>query len=163
MNKISTVKNIEQLTSQIAQLVRLLESFHETLLAESLALKSNNTDQITEVLPVKQQRSNDLTALTQKIDSELLSEQLSLSKLFSEELSTGLPDTLQKNIHQAIKLSELCHDLNQSNGISIQILGNINQHTIDLISGKGQSDVKLYGSSGEAQPSKSSKKTLGKA
>lgn len=163
MNPISTVKNIEQLTSQIAQLIRLLENFHEALLAESLALKSNITDQISEVLPVKQQCSNELTLLTQEIDSQLLSEQLSLSKLFSTDFSARLPETLQKQILQAKKRSERCHDLNQSNGISIQILSNINRHTIDLISGKEQAGVKLYSATGETQASKTSNKTLGKA
>ncbi|MCF6298361.1 MAG: flagellar protein FlgN [Thiomicrorhabdus sp.] len=157
------IQKIEQLPSQIAQFLQLLETFHETLLSESQALKSNNTDQLSTTILVKSELTEKISLLTQSIENQLKTQQLSLSALLSSTLPSNLPQAMQQNIQRLILLSNQCHDLNQANGISIQILNNINQQTIKIISGQEPPNVKLYGATGETQTSASAKNPLGKA
>lgn len=163
MTHANSLQNIEPLTSQMVQFLSVLETFYKTLLSESQALKNNNTDQITDLLSIKRSLSEEISSLTQQIESFLSTQNLTLSTLFKPDFSSTLPKPLQKNIQQVIDLSNQCHDLNQSNGISIQILSNINQHTLNLISGKESPNIKLYGSTGETKTSNTSKAPLGKA
>ncbi|GKT11098.1 MAG: flagellar biosynthesis protein FlgN [Thiomicrorhabdus sp.] len=155
--------NIEQLTSQTAQLVTLLEDFFKTLQTETLALQANDADQINSILPIKEQQSNEISQLTAEIDKTLLPIELNLTQLFSSEHDLPLTKNAQQQIQNIIKLISDCHNLNQANGMSIQILNNINKQTINLISGKGQPDVSLYGSKGKTTPTSTDKQTLGKA
>ena len=164
MSSLKSIRHIEQLPSQIAQFLSLLEHFYNTLLSESQALKSNDSEQISNILPEKNQLSEEISQLTQTLESQLTRQQLTLASLFDSTLSSNLPQPLQQNIERIVTLSNQCHDLNQSNGISIQILKNLNQHTLNLISGKEPSNVKLYSAKGEAKSSGSTpQKPLGKA
>ncbi len=164
MKSLHSIENIEQLPSHIVQFLSLLERFYNTLLSESKALKINDSEQLSSVLPSKNQLSEDISQLTQTIESLLRTQNLSLAHLFDLSPSSKLSQPLQQNIERIVTLSNQCHDLNQSNGISIQILKNLNQHTLNLISGKEPSNVKLYSAKGEASSSDSThQKPLGKA
>lgn len=159
----NSIQKIEELPSQIAQFLQLLESFKEALLSESQALKSNNTEQLSTTLSVKNELSEKISQLTQAIEQQLNTQQLTLSVLLSPEISPDLPQTMQQNIQRLILLSNQCHDLNQANGISIQILNNINQHTLKILSGQESPNIKLYGARGKTQATKPTKNPLGKA
>lgn len=164
MKSLNSIENIEQLPSHIVQFLSLLERFYNVLLSESQSLKTNNSEKLSSLLPSKSQLSEEISQLTQIIESLLKTQQLSLSHLFNLPPSSKLPHPLQQNIERIVALSNQCHDLNQSNGISIQILKNLNQHTLNLISGKEPSNVKLYSAKGEAKSSDSlHQKPLGKA
>ena len=157
------VLKIEPLPSQIAQFLTLLEAFQSILQSESHALKSNHTDQLATTLSVKSELTEKISLLTQAIEKQLDTQSLTLSTLLSAKLPSNLPQSLQQNIQHLITLSNQCHDLNQANGISIQILNNINQHTLKILSGQESSNVKLYSASGETQTSESTKTPIGKA
>lgn len=162
MMQAETRNTPEQLTSLIAQLIQLLNQFYKTLQLESAALKANSAEETSNLLPTKQQQSTDIAEVTQSLESALQEHNLTLSELFSSDRASKLPPEMQNDIQEIADLSTKCHDLNQANGMSIQILSNINQHVIDLLSGKPKPDVKLYGSSGETEHSKA-KNSLGKA
>ncbi len=157
------ILQIEQLPSQMAQFLQLLDVFQQTLLSESQALKSNLTDQLATTLLTKEKLAEDISLLTQSIEALLKTKQLSLSVLLSTQLPSNLPLSIQQDIQRLITLSNQCHDLNQANGISIQILNKINQHALNIISGQESPNIKLYDASGETQPPESIKKPLGKA
>jgi len=163
MSLTSQSLNIEQLTSQTAQLVGLLETFLDTLQSESSALKSNNPDDINQILPIKEKLSEEVGQVTVQIEKSLSPHDLSLSELLSIERPFKLAPASEKNIQTIIELSQKCNDLNTANGIAIQILNNINQQTIQIISGQEQSNVKLYDAKGESSASGKNKQTLGKA
>ena len=164
MSSLKNILQIEQLPSHIVQFLALLEDFHNVLLSETQALKSNNSDQLSKLLPSKSQLSEDIAQRTKTLESLLNTQQLTLTNLFDSTLSENIPKPLQHNIEQIITLSNQCHDLNQSNGISIQILSNLNQHTLNLVSGKEPSNVKLYSAKGETKSSgQTAQKPLGKA
>lgn len=159
-----SLNSIEQLPSHIVQFLSLLERFYNALLSESQALKTNNSEQLSNILPSKNQLSEEISQLTQTIELLLKTQQLSLTNLFNLPPPSKLPQPLQQNIERIVALSNQCHDLNQSNGISIKILKDLNQHTLNLISGKEASNVKLYSAKGEAKSSDSvHQKPLGKA
>ncbi|VAW46766.1 hypothetical protein MNBD_GAMMA03-1642 [hydrothermal vent metagenome] len=159
----NSIQQIEQFTSQIVQFLTLLETFYQTLSSETQALKTNNTEKISEIIPVKHQLSEQLSQKTQAIESLLQAETLTLATVFTPEFSSQLSSSLRAHIQKVIELSTQCQNLNQSNGISIQILSNINQHAINLVSGKETSNVKLYSASGETHRSTNTNPPIGKA
>ena len=160
---ILTDQSIEQLTSQTAQLATLLTNFLQTLQSETLALQINDSDQITQILSIKEQQSDEITKLTEELNQTLQSAELNLTQLLTSEHSLTLPKNTRQYIQTIVELTTECHNLNQANGMSIQILNNMNQQTMNLISGKGQPSVNLYGSKGESAPATTDKQTLGKA
>ncbi len=161
--QLNDTQTIEQLSSHIVQFLNLLKRFHNALLSEAAALKSNQTDQLSDAASLKNTLSNDLSQKTHTINTLLKTQNLTLETLFSPDNFNALPAPLNETIPQVLELTQACHDLNQSNGISIQVLSNINQYTLNLLSGKEQENINLYGSSGEQQASQKSKRTLGKA
>lgn len=153
------IQNEQQLTSLVAQLTQLFEHFYTALQTESDALKKNNSEQLLLTSASKQEQSEEIAALTAELESTLQVSKLTLANLF--ELNVASP--LQQAAQKLVTLSDQCQDLNQANGMTIQILSNMNKHTLNLISGKPQPNVRLYGSSGVTTASSNSKKSLGKA
>lgn len=151
-----------QFSSHAAELNRLLNTFSEKLDQEANAIKQNLPEDISAASNAKNELVNQLNTLSEKIDSALSQHDLNLNTLIESELFTTLPTALQEQIIQALELIEKCHDKNLANGMSIQMLSNINKHALDLIAGKPTEDVKLYGSSGEKTRS-SGQSSLGKA
>lgn len=157
------IQNEQQLTSLVAKLTQLFESFYTALQTESKALKKNNSEQLLLTSASKQEKSADIATLTTELESTLKASKLSLADLFELDVASTLPKTLQQAAQKLVTISNQCQDLNQANGMTIQILSNINKHTLNLISGKTQPNVQLYGSSGVTTASSNSKKSLGKA
>ena len=154
--------NLEQFSSQIAGLIHLLKQFSEILDQESDIIKKNQAEQLIQVTQSKQNLANQLNSLTVELDQTLANQNLNLISLVSSPSFNLFSEEQQTEIKQTLVLIQKCHDKNLANGMSIQMLSNINKHTLDLISGKTQQDVKLYGSSGE-KTTTGSQSTLGKA
>ncbi len=163
MTETQAIQNNQQLTSLVADLTHLLESFFESLEAESKALKKYDPEQLTLTSSIKQSKSEEVATVTSLLESNLNASQLTLSNLFDSDLSTKLPKALQQDIKRLALLSDRCQALNQANGMAILMLSNINEHALDLISGKESPNVKLYGASGVSTTSSKTKKSLGKA
>ena len=153
--------NLERFSSQIAVLMHLLKQFSEILDQESDIIKKNQADQLIKITQSKQNLAEQLNSSTIELD-KTLGQNLNLISLVSSPSFTLLSEQQQAETKQLIALIQQCQDKNLANGMSIQMLSNINKHTLDLISGKHQQDVKLYGSSGE-KTTAGSQNTLGKA
>lgn len=154
--------NLKQFSSQIVGLIHLLKQFSEILDQESDFIKKNQADQLIHVTQSKQDLAERLNSLTNELDETLANKSLKLISLVDSPSFALFSLEQQAEIKQLLVLIQQCHDKNLANGMSIQILSNINEHTLNLISGKHQQDVKLYGSSGE-KTTTGSQSTLGKA
>jgi len=154
--------DIEQFSSHSAELDRLLTDFSDLLDKETDAIKKNLPEELIKTINQKEELANLLTAANQNIDDFLGAKSLNLSSLTETDLFSTLPKTLQQQTLSLLQKIQVCHDKNLANGMSIQMLSNINQFALDMISGKPKQDVNLYGSSGEKTRS-SGLSTLGKA
>ena len=152
----------KQFTSQIEELLHLLESFSATLDSESECIKKNLPDELLNIATLKGDLANQLNESTQAIELILQPFNLNIRTLSQSADFKSLNQDIQSKINNLTPLIESCHDKNLANGMSIQILSNINQHTLDLITGK-QHDVNLYGSSGEKTRASNKQSNLGKA
>ncbi|NPA72380.1 MAG: flagellar protein FlgN [Gammaproteobacteria bacterium] len=160
MNQPSANPLNDRIPSLIAHLIVCLQDFLSILEQESNMLKSGQPERITEILEQKQIHSDAISAATKTLQSTLSTENSSIEALLSKE--TNYPE-LNSQIESFITLSEKCQDLNLANGMTIKMLSTINQHALDIISGKPTSNVKLYGSSGTTENSNNPQNTLGKA
>jgi len=162
MNQNTGELNLKQFSSQIVGLTHLLKQFSEILDQESDVIKKNQANQLVQITQSKQDLAEQLNSLTNELDQTLANQNLNLASLVSSPSFTLFSQEQQAEIKQLLELIQQCHDKNLANGMSIQILSNINKHTLDLISGKHQQDVKLYSSSGE-KTTTGNQSTLGKA
>jgi len=154
--------NSTQFSSQIEELVCLLDQFSDVLDTEASCIKNNLPEKLIENAQNKNALAIELTDTSNKIEKQLEPFNLSLITLVDDSSFQTLSVNTQSNITELKAKIEACHDKNIANGMSIQMLSNINQHALDLIAGKPQ-DLKLYGSSGEKTNSSSSQGSLGKA
>jgi len=154
--------NLKQFSSQIEGLIHLLKQFSDILDQESDTIKKSQADQLIQITQSKKDLAEQLNLLTNELDQTLANQNLNLISLVNSPSFTLFSEEQQAEIKHSILLVQQCHDKNLANGMSIQMLSNINKHTLDLISGKQQQDVKLYGSSGE-KTTTGSQSTLGKA
>jgi flagellar biosynthesis/type III secretory pathway chaperone len=154
--------NLVQFSSQTADLNRLLTNFSEILDQEAIAIKCNQAEQLTQIIAIKEQLAHDLNLATDSINQFLNSYSVDLINFKNSPLFKELPTEIQTIVKNLVNLTQECNDKNLANGMSIQMLSNINKHVLDLISGKNEQQVKLYGSSGE-QTQSGSKSSLGKA
>ena len=163
MTQTDDVQNKQQLTSLVAELTQLLESFYTSLQNESEALKKNDSEKLLQTATLKQAQSEKIASLTAQLELNLKASKLTLANLFELKTSETLPKALQQAAQKLVAVSDQCQDLNQANGMSIQLLSNINKNALNLISGKAQPNVQLYGSSGVTTASSNTKTSLGKA
>lgn len=154
--------DLNALTSQVANLLHLLNAFSDSLDQEAAAIKSNQSENLISSSHAKQTIADqlkatgtDLDKVIQPVSDNLID--LSLSSTFQK-----FPKTLQDKIKSTINLTVECHDKNLANGMSIQILSNLNQQALEMLSGKPKKDVQLYGASGTQNQSKD-QNSLGKA
>jgi flagella synthesis protein FlgN len=159
MNQTDNIHNRQQLTSLVVELTHLFESFYTSLQTESEALKKNDSELLILTSTTKQEQSEVIARLAAGLESTLKANNLTLANLIELNVSTPLQQFAQK----LVSISDQCQDLNQANGMTIQMLSNINKHALNLISGNTQPNVKLYGSSGTTTTSTNTKKSLGKA
>ncbi len=164
MSSITASKHFADLASQSLELLSSLEKFQATLHSEAQALKAtSHSEQLTSILESKTQLSEEITQLFQAFDTQLIKHQLSFSELLKDNIPPSIPSSITNTLQSIIQLSQQCHDLNQSNGISIQILKHLNQYTLNLISGHESPPVTLYSAKGKTQSSTTTPPPLGKA
>ncbi|WP_019556754.1 flagellar protein FlgN [Thiomicrorhabdus arctica] len=163
MIQTDNIQNKQQLTSLVAELIRLFERFYISLQTESEALKKNNSEQLILTSATKQEQLEEIATMTAALELSLKASKLTLSNLFELNTPTRLPKSLQEAGQKLVAISDQCQDLNQANGMTIQILSNINNHALNLISGKAQPNIQLYGSSGTTTTALKAKTSLGKA
>ncbi|WP_319381900.1 flagellar protein FlgN [Thiomicrorhabdus sp.] len=161
MSPMDNFFNQSQVPSLLAELHHLLGEFRSTLEQEAQAIQKNRSEEVLAVLGGKQQQAEALNLLTEQINKQLSPLSLQLSDLFSLQHFERLPESQQESVLAILQLTEACHTLNQSNGMAIKLLSNINQHAIDLVFGKDKG-VKLYSPEGVTQ-SDTTRKSLGKA
>lgn len=163
---------MSELSAQNSQILHLLldelssnlKSFFEVLTQEKQAIRSSDLEALQQTLEAK-------TELSEQIEKSVQSsEQLlgaPLSEFFNDKSSLQLEnrsdlEIVRKKLQTIAALTEDCHDLNLANGLSINTLSNINQFTLNLMSGKDP-DSKTYGASGQTHPGKTTGRSIGKA
>lgn len=143
-----------------------VDDFFICLEKESSAIANGPVETLEEMTEGKQRSALNLEKATQAAQQFLQNSDHTLEQLLSSEPSRDelpLAKTTSEALRALTDKIRQCYDLNQANGISIQALRNINQHTLDLITGK-EKEVKLYGSSGTTpSSSKGPGSHLGKA
>jgi flagellar biosynthesis/type III secretory pathway chaperone len=156
--------NQTQFSSQIDALNQLLLDFQALLKSESDLLTQSDLEHLSEIVEKKAElgqkietASLELDKHFDKLDSENTFFSLAQGKAFA-----SISEELQNKVDQVLAQSQACNDLNLSNGITIQILSNINQVSINLLRQQPESDVNLYNSTGESKKVKGSS-SLGKA
>ncbi|QKI89592.1 flagellar export chaperone FlgN [Thiomicrorhabdus xiamenensis] len=144
----------------------VVDDFFICLEKESSAISNGTVDMLEEMTEGKQRSALNLEKATQMAQNYLQNTDHTLEQLLASETARdtlSLEQTISEQLHALTAKIRQCYDLNQANGIAIQALKNINQHTLNLITGK-EKEVKLYGSSGAASSSgKGPGSHLGKA
>jgi len=154
--------DINLVSSQTDSMTQVLNQFLNTLDLETEAIKKNLTQQLIDASSHKSDLANQIEEKNQTLNSMLEKSNVTLDSLPDSSIFNTLPTEIQNNTLALIKLIQKCHDKNLANGMSIQMLSNINQHALDLMSGKQKDDAKLYSSSGEKTRS-GYQSSLGKA
>jgi flagella synthesis protein FlgN len=163
MNSSLTQLDIINFSSLVAELVKQLNEFSKALDTETETIRKNDSDGLTKSNQVKQKLSDSLSETSNKLEASLQPLDTNIIDLPKHQVFSEFGQELQAQVNHLIALTVECHDKNLANGMSIQILSNINQNALDMISGKSDRDVNLYGASGEKTQTGSSKKSLGKA
>ncbi|WP_127470428.1 flagellar export chaperone FlgN [Thiomicrorhabdus aquaedulcis] len=163
MNSNTAITLLDVFTSQIGQLKSALLEFKAVLDVEAQALKQiNNIEKILHILKSKEQLQQQLAKQLSSLEL-CISPPMPVTQLLSDSIWPTLPTTLQQDLLQIEQLTQACFNLNAANGISIQILSTLNQHTLNLISGKSATQVNLYDAAGESKSTSSQQTTLGQA
>jgi len=140
----------------------ILLEFKTLLETESDLLKANNAEEIIKTSQTKNQITDKINTQVQTIQNILPKKSKHFFELAQEKSFSELSDDLQSKVEQSIELSQVCHDLNMANGMAIQILSNMNQVSLKILTGHNQAEHNLYGSTGSTTQSKT-KSSLGKA
>ena len=152
--------NEAQLLPLLNKMQILLTSFEETLEVEKQAIRHSKFDALQQNTATKAKLADQLDQLASQIETEIqipFSELLDAIDLFPES-QMDVKDRLTK-INQ---LTNQCHDLNLANGISINILNNMNNFTLNLLSGRDPNS-KTYSAKGQKQEPATTGRALGKA
>lgn len=150
------------LTTHANQLFSSLTRFQTLLEQEASFLKSNQVDQLPSLLEEKSQLSVEVNNIFQSFIDQIPQDNSTLDQLTESEIFQTFPSGLQQQVTSIIEKINLCHDLNLSNGMTVQILSNLNQVSLNILTGQGNTDSSSYGASGEKHKAKN-KTTLGQA
>lgn len=157
--------NAPQFASQIEALDQLLRQFLAVLETEAEQLKHGDADALMVALQPKAQLGDALESAFTKITAQLPSQDntaAALMELAKSNAFAAASPKLQQQVNRVVELIERCHALNAANGIAIRILSNINQTSLQILSGQSSDKVDLYSASGERTTAKS-RSSLGKA
>ncbi|MDG6777589.1 flagellar protein FlgN [Thiomicrorhabdus sp. zzn3] len=148
----ATLFNSTEFASHIGELKELLSLFLETLKSESDLLKLPPSDQLTKTLQQKSELAEQLQTSQHSLESFLKTSELQhLSQVLAPPHSEHLDNALKKQIQDVLTLSQACSDLNLANGISVQMLSNINQASLRILSGGPEQTTNTYSAKGETQ------------
>ncbi len=162
MNSDTQQINLTTLTSHLTVFLNMLEEFTLVLDKEAEAIRSNKPDSIIEASQAKQDVAEKLNRAGTSLEAVITPHSDNLVDLSVSTTFEAFPTELKTQIKNAIDQTIQCHDKNLANGMSIQILSNLNGQALDILSGKANQEVTLYGASGEQNQSKD-KNTLGTA
>lgn len=154
--------DVNLFSSQTESMTQILNQFLDALSLETEAIKKNLTQQLLDASSLKSDLANQIEEKTQTLNTILEKSNVTINYLSDSSIFSTLPIEIQNNSLALIELIQKCQDKNLANGMSIQMLSNINQHALDLISGKKKDDTNLYSSSGEKTRS-GHQSSLGKA
>lgn len=156
--------DIPQFSSQIDELNQLLLEFQALLETESTLLKKSDATALSSSTQTKSLVTEKIDILVNEINNNLPKNSISehFFELADKKMFSDISTTLQNQVDKTMSLTQSCHDLNMANGMAIQILTNINQVSLQILTGQTQADANLYGASGVTTQNKS-KSSLGKA
>jgi flagella synthesis protein FlgN len=154
--------DLTQLSSHLDALNGLLDAFESVLEQEAALLKDHASEALHPILERKAQLAEQLDRQFQQLETLLPPASGHFADLVRNQAFARQAPKLQHQAETFLSRSQRCNDLNIANGISIQILNNINQVSIELMAGQTDNAPDLYGRSGQSKSSKSSS-TLGKA
>lgn len=138
-----------------------LVDFDTSLQNESAAIQKRDLTSLSQNLESKQTCLDAINQTTQLIEQHI--QPLTLENLLTQSSELCNQSNTINQIHEVNLLTQKCHDLNMSNGISIQILSHHNNEMLSILKGGSTKSVKLYGSKGSTQATTSTQTTLGKA
>lgn len=142
----------EKISSSLNQLLSHLKDFQQSLSAESDILKSSDMQGIDEALATKEQSANQITEAFSSFLASVHIEALSLNELAEKPEIQALPDNIQTQLQEVITLSKKCQSMNNSNGMMVRSLSNINQTFLNILKGQDPA-AETYGASGKTASS----------
>lgn len=157
-----TITHID--TTLLKQLISQLDSFKSLLEQEAFVLKSNETQALFEISQQKEALATQVEACYQQFIQKLSPDlAFSLAEIIQLPLFNQFSPADQALANDALQLMEACHNLNLSNGMTIQALNNLNTSLLQMINGQDAS-AKVYGAKGKTTNTTiPTSKTLGTA
>ncbi|KUJ71597.1 flagella synthesis protein FlgN [Thiomicrospira sp. WB1] len=153
----------QTLTGSLTTLHAQLEAFQQLLQQEADLLKSNDPDALTSIAQQKAQVLDELEPAHHALCQLLSPDQdQSLDSLIQSDSFQSLPEVLQNKLTKANQLAEACHQLNLSNGMTIQALNNLNSGLISALVGQPGSS-QTYDPKGKKSAYSQGNNSLGKA
>lgn len=153
----------QALTLKTRQLLDAMSQFKEILQQESNLLKKFNIENLPALLEKKSALSETIEDTFKQLNLCLGSESpKTLDAWLTSDIFATLPKELQKNFKELIKITNECHDMNLANGMTVQTLNNLNQASLNILTGQTAASGQVYGATGERQKSKT-QTSLGKA
>lgn len=145
------------LTQSLPQIIEQLESFLSLLEQETLALKTLDPQQLTELAQQKNTLTTELEQDLQQLEQQIAPE--TFKTLLSHP---QIPAQQKTELQKLEQLSEQCHKQNLANGITIQSLSNLNLGLLQLFKGQ-DAQSKVYGAKGKTYQTSGPKSPLGTA
>lgn len=150
------------LSLQLNQLSSLLNDFDVILEQEASTLKSTDISPLTDIVQQKRDLSERIAVQYDDIIALLSDEPISLKEFMLLDNFKSLSSDLQKQFETLNQQIIACNDKNTANGLSVQALSSLNETLIQIF--KGQDiQSKTYNASGNASPSPTPTKPIGKA
>lgn len=157
MTSLQPSKSFEMTLNQFAQ---SLQEFYDLLESEKQAIRGSDSTQLMSIAEQKDHLSDQIETQFQALDSV---EGFSFSELLqSDSIKSSYPQSIQRTLNEVESLIQACHDLNTANGMSLNILNNINRVSLEMLSGKDP-DHKTYGKKGTPLSGKPTGRSIGKA
>ncbi len=154
--------DFNSLRSHADEFLQSLEKFKALLTEEEKLLKSNNIEDLTSLLEKKSHLSNKVDKTFKLFNLSHNQKNITLDQLIESKVFSTFSTHLQKQIKKIITIINQCYDLNLSNAMTVQILNNLNEVSLNLLKGQTNNTISSYGSTGEKDTSKT-KTSLGKA
>ncbi|MGC9386789.1 MAG: flagellar export chaperone FlgN [Hydrogenovibrio sp.] len=158
--------DIRDLSPALSELLDALTQFHTVLEDEAAALKSSDTHDLVTVLEQKEQLSESVSAQFETIAARLteLTGTESPMTLNKEKLqaSPHLPASVKKSLLEIADKAQGCQKRNIINGMTMQALSQLNQTTLNLLTGRNE-NAKTYSAAGKAIASQNQSNPIGKA
>lgn len=153
--------DLKSLTDQTEQLLHIFNAFKSVLLTEADILKSNQLNQLPTILEKKAHLSAEVETSHALLSNTLNTSQQPVDEIINSSLFQTFPLSLQNKLKQLVDIINECHDINLSNGMTVQILSNFNQVSLNILTGQ-EATPSMYESTG-TQNIPQNKNSLGKA